>query len=121
MGEWKTSSDDCEIWFGKNGKNSLPVLFVEPWRKRKGGDILYKKGYTYQATSWRVEITCASHTGCDSVRRRIAFTKTLTPLAAVCILSAAIFSRRPYGELSIPKFAKQIESLAANRTPTRLR
>jgi hypothetical protein len=40
MGEWKTSSDDCEIWFGKNGKNSLPVLFVEPWRKRKGGDIL---------------------------------------------------------------------------------
>jgi hypothetical protein len=31
--------------------------------------------------------------------RRIAFTKSLTPLAAVCILSPAIFSRRPCGEL----------------------
>jgi hypothetical protein len=30
---------------------------------------------------------------------RIAFTKSLTPLAAVCILSPVIFSRRPCGEL----------------------
>jgi hypothetical protein len=28
-----------------------------------------------------------------------AFTKSLTPFAAVCILSPAIFSRRPCGEL----------------------
>jgi len=40
--------------------------------------------------------------------RRIAFTTPLTPLAAVCILSLAIFSRRPWGKLSNNEIGKTI-------------
>jgi hypothetical protein len=40
--------------------------------------------------------------------RRIAFTTPLTPLAAVCILSLAIFSRCPCGKLSNNEIGKTI-------------
>jgi hypothetical protein len=41
--------------------------------------------------------------------RRIAFTTPLTPLAAVCILSLSIFSRRPWGKLSNNEIGKTIK------------
>jgi hypothetical protein len=40
-----------------------------------------------------------------------ALSESLTPLAAVCILSLAVFSRRPCGKSQITKFAKQSKSL----------
>jgi hypothetical protein len=40
--------------------------------------------------------------------RHIAFTTPLTPLAAVCILSPAIFSRQPWGKLSNNEIGKTI-------------
>jgi hypothetical protein len=42
--------------------------------------------------------------------RRIAFTTPLTPLAAVCILSLAIFSRWPWGKLSNNEIGKTIKT-----------
>jgi hypothetical protein len=45
----------------------------------------------------------------DRSIRRIAFTTPLTPLAAVCILSPAIFSRRPCGKLSNNEIGKTIK------------
>ena len=55
-----------------------------------------------QASPGRRSVGCWSsyiliESGPASVR--IAFTKSLTPLATVCILNPAIFSRRPCGEL----------------------
>ena len=58
---------------------------------------LGKKRLAIVAARWRSP--CGSHSGCDSVFQRNAFPKLLTPLAPVCILSTAIFSRRPCGKL----------------------
>src|SRR5262245_21588927 len=63
MGEWKTSSDNCETWFGKNG---LPVSFVELWMEARSAATSYTKKDIYiKQLLYGWKSSCAPHSGCE--------------------------------------------------------